>query len=216
MKEIPHFFSVTIFDLWRYFAFSGNPKERPCRSPFRPDINPSFSVREDGIVYFDFAEQHGGNVVDFAQRAMALESKQEALQWLKKFSTRDLSSFPIAQQREITRLPKILRPVTLPPLRPGAEYELQDLAQLRFLGLPGLRLATARKLLSFTELENQIAWVVADQTCFNAQARTLTGVTWSNDNKVKGFVGNCGSWPIGVIESMPFANIVLCEGTPDR
>jgi hypothetical protein len=38
----------TIPVLWRMFNLKGKPA-KSCRSPFRPDQNPSFSVSDDGL-----------------------------------------------------------------------------------------------------------------------------------------------------------------------
>src|ERR1700741_1219425 len=38
---------------------------KSCRSPFRPDHSPSFSVYNDGKLFMDFATGDKGDVIDF-------------------------------------------------------------------------------------------------------------------------------------------------------
>lgn len=210
--------AITIFDLWLHFGYRGNPHENPCRSPFRRDFNPSFSVGADGKLFHDFATGQGGAVVQFVMLATGL-SKSNACKWLIQFHRRQPQAIALAPRPLPTtesRGPKPLCDLRLPTLDSGTDAQFQQLAQLRGLSVAGLRLASSRGFLGFTDLESQPALVVTDATNYNAQARMLSGGNWpSTDRKVKGFVGNCGSWPIGIREAKPFPGLLVVEGTPD-
>jgi hypothetical protein len=71
--------------------------------------------------------------------------------------------------------------------------------------------------------------VITDRTRRNAQARRLDGQRWHyawnvetqqwfpvepthRRRKVRGFLGNRASWPVGLEEAQPFAGIALVEG----
>jgi hypothetical protein len=65
--------------------FPGHVVEKSCRSPFRSDRNPSFSVYADGRRWKDFGTEEGGDVVDFVAKALD-ESKSEAAKILIQWS----------------------------------------------------------------------------------------------------------------------------------
>ncbi len=64
---------LTIYDLWRIFGIKGKPA-RSCRSPFREDKNPSFSVSPDGLLWRDFATDEGGGIINFIAKAKDLNT----------------------------------------------------------------------------------------------------------------------------------------------
>lgn len=65
---------LCIPDLWHRFNLSGKPKTS-CRSPFREDRKPSFSVSRDGRLFHDFATGEGGDAIEFLRRATGLSRK---------------------------------------------------------------------------------------------------------------------------------------------
>ena len=56
----------TIADIWNAFGFAGVPKSS-CKSPFREDRTPSFSIFDDGRAFADHATSEGGDVIEFAR-----------------------------------------------------------------------------------------------------------------------------------------------------
>jgi DNA primase len=68
---------LTIFDLWKLLRLDGTPKPS-CRSPFREDRNPSFSIYDHGRRWKDFATGKGGDVVDFCSQARNLSKEDGA------------------------------------------------------------------------------------------------------------------------------------------
>ena len=65
---------LTIPELWRLLNLPGNPG-RSCRSPFREDHNPSFSIYDSGHLWKDHGTGLGGDA-DFRAAACNL-SKTE-------------------------------------------------------------------------------------------------------------------------------------------
>ena len=59
---------VTISAAWHALGLPGAPRAI-CRSPFRDDRHPSFSVTNDSV-WHDFATGHGGDVVAFVKHAV--------------------------------------------------------------------------------------------------------------------------------------------------
>jgi len=70
-----------LLDIWIVWEAAGLPRPASkdwgtcgvVSSPFRDDKNPSFSVKRDGKVYFDHAEDEGGDVIEFIKRAYNLD-----------------------------------------------------------------------------------------------------------------------------------------------
>ena len=60
--------------LWQLLNLPGKPA-RSCRSPFREDRNPSFSVYEDGRKWKDHATGQGGDAADFVAMALGISNE---------------------------------------------------------------------------------------------------------------------------------------------
>ena len=66
---------LLILVLWVMLDLPGKPGRR-CRSPFREDRNPSFSVYDGGRRWKDHATGEGGDAVDFLRRALNLSNEE--------------------------------------------------------------------------------------------------------------------------------------------
>jgi hypothetical protein len=73
--------AFSIADAWRMLGYEGEPK-RACKSPFREDRTPSFSIHNDGKSWKDHATGDGGDVVEFVK--LAVGGYAEARDWLKE------------------------------------------------------------------------------------------------------------------------------------
>ena len=62
---------LRIPELWRMLGLPGEAA-KSCRSPFREDTNPSFSVFDDGRKFKDHATGESGDAIDFLARARNL------------------------------------------------------------------------------------------------------------------------------------------------
>lgn len=77
LKEV-----LTIPVIWYRLALPGQPS-RSCRSPFREDKKPSFSVYDDGMRWKDFSTGEGGDVIDFLAKAENNSPKEAFKRFLK-------------------------------------------------------------------------------------------------------------------------------------
>jgi hypothetical protein len=59
---------VSVPALWERYGFNGNPS-KSCKSPFREDTNPSFSVFENGRRWKDHGTGDGGDAITFIEKA---------------------------------------------------------------------------------------------------------------------------------------------------
>jgi DNA primase len=73
---------ITIADAWSMLGLSGEPKPS-CKSPFREEKSPSFSVHADGRAFKDHATGEGGDVVEFIRLAIGGDHR-DVRQWLKE------------------------------------------------------------------------------------------------------------------------------------
>ena len=67
--------------VWRLCGFEGKPS-LCCRSPFREDRNPSFSVYDDGLRWKDFASGEAGDAIDFLGKARGIENREAVREFL--------------------------------------------------------------------------------------------------------------------------------------
>ncbi|MDB4433965.1 bifunctional DNA primase/polymerase [Akkermansiaceae bacterium] len=69
-----------IHDAWEDLELPGEPSES-CQSPFRDDLNPSFSVFDAGRKWKDHGTDEHGDVFDFVQKVTGFEA-YNALLWI--------------------------------------------------------------------------------------------------------------------------------------
>ncbi len=205
---------IGIPQVWAYFNLPGEPK-RACKSPFRDDSKPSFSVNEDGTLFHDFATGEAGDAVDFFQFASGLSRSESCKRFiaLAGGSPTPTPSAPRPHPKPAETKPK---PV-LPAFRPGTLADFVELAIRRNIGREGLEFAGERGLLQFATLKDCPSWIITDSARVNAQARRMDGQPWEHIGGAKAWTlpGSWASWPVGIREAQPFPAIALCEGGPD-
>lgn len=207
-----------VFDiprLWDALRLPGQPATS-CKSPFRDDRKPSFSVSEDGKLWHDFATDEAGDVVAFLAKATGTdlsEAGKELIRMNGKGGVMLSLAMPsIRPEKE--HKPSLL--LSLPyDLRMGTEREIRALSALRGMHPDGLALASAGGGLRFATVKGQQAWLVVSSCGRNAQARRLDGQPWLCGSKAYTFPHAQASIPIGWerIEQCPF--VALVEGAPD-
>ena len=206
---------LNIHDLWNHFGFEGEAKNS-CRSPFRDDNKPSFSVNADGTLWHDFATGEGGDTVGFFQRATGLSQRAACRKFIELAGGR-ITAWPRAPRQQAMPAEAKPKPV-FPGFNVGTDADFQQLADLRQICREGLALASERGLLGFTRLKGFPSWIVTDSARVNAQARRMDGQTWEDlEGRPKAYTlpGAWASWPIGISEAQRYPVIALCEGGPD-
>src|SRR5258705_6952342 len=80
IEEAKTRFTITV--LWRMFNLRGDPGS-PCRSPFREDRSPSFSVFDDGRRWSDHATHERGDAIDFLAKIKGISNAEAFIEVLK-------------------------------------------------------------------------------------------------------------------------------------
>jgi len=204
--------ALDIFSLWEALALPGRPG-KSCRSPFREDRKPSFSIFDNGRAFKDHSTGEAGGLVEFVQLAAGLDNS-EACRYLIELANTGSAAAPIIQSRPARE--EKSRPFTLPRIDSGDIQELDTLARSR--GLPlfaGIQILINRQQLAFyTSLEGR-AWAVYDRIGQVAQARLLSE-QWAAGMKAKTLPGSRASWPVGASTITHKTELVyFCEGGPD-
>ena len=212
---------LTIPDLWHRLDLRGKPG-RSCRSPFREDRNPSFSVYDDGRKWKDHGKAHGsddgGDAVDFLARALNL-SNEDACRKLIELAgvIPHIPHFPREEKHADGAEEKAKKRRQWPLFEAPAGAEIKVIAELRGLSIEGVSLAADRGLLRCANSREGQAWIITDSRRVNAQARRLDGQTWTHIGGKKAWTlpGSEAKWPVGLREASSFPAIALVEGSAD-
>jgi hypothetical protein len=211
----------TIPILWRMFNLPGKPA-KSCRSPFREDRSPSFSVSEDGLRWIDFANGERGDGIDFLAKIKGISSAEAFIEF------REMSEGTVAESvsnRRQTKPEPRREPLKLDGIEACTNGDLWEIAKLRRIHIEGLRLALARKLLfSYEDPYQGPCWLITDDARRNAIYRRMDGKRFhfreatedrKEGPKSKTVKGSEANWPIGIAQASAFPAIALCEGGPD-
>jgi CHC2 zinc finger len=220
---------ITIPVLWRMFNLRGDPGS-PCRSPFREDRSPSFSVCYEGRGWKDHATAEGGDAIDFLAKIKGI-SREEAFVSFLELVDKDIGSYKhqanstLDADQRLTSERKTHKILTLEGIERCSVGDLYQIAKLRFIPLVGLRLAHERKLLfMYTDPYQGRCWLITDDARRNAIYRRLDGKRFhyrevtedkKEGPKSKTFLHSEANWPIGIAQASSFPTIALCEGAPD-
>lgn len=209
---------VGIADAWRALSLKGEPG-RACRSPLREDRHASFSISDDGRLWFDHGTGEGGDVVDFIANALGC-STRAAIARLKELAGGGLND-PICP-RPNARKPasKTSQSKPLPDLTVPTVSDVQALAKLRgFPSSAAFEIAAARGLLRMADIDDWFghgrAWVLTDDARLNAQARRLDGQPWKATGKKSHTLRSDAAYPIGLAAVGDRPVVALAEGEPD-
>lgn len=214
---------VPISAAWRAFGLPGEPR-RSCRSPFREDRHPSFSVSQDDRLWRDHATGEGGDVVAFVSRALACDAG-EAIRRVLELAGGISTPATLAPRLSASKPPaKAFDGLAGLELRKPSLREVMRIAEARAWPMfVGLEIAADRGLLLTADVPHRgevfPAWIVTDNARKSAQARRLDGKPWLCEGhafKSKSLRADAEHPPglADVVENNR-AGVLLCEGEPD-
>lgn len=203
--------AIDISTLWLALGLPGEPKKN-CRSPFRDDLKPSFSISDDGKVFYDHGTGEGGDVITFLMHATGCSPGAAARKLIQ------LASVTLTQPKARSKTRKNLR---LPALAMPSVGDLAEIQRVR--GWPcfaGLEIAAQRGLLHrctmIDEGISRAAWAITDSARRSVQVRRMDGRLWTRIGaKAWTLGGSIAGWPIGAADIGDKQIVLLCEGGPD-
>jgi hypothetical protein len=211
-------------EVWRILQLPGAPGAL-CRSPFREDRNPSFSVFKDGLRWNDFATGEHGDAIEFLRKARGLTNGEAVRQFLELANGRCLDPVPIIRAEKAIR--ETQKP-DLSGLREGSRAEFNALAGSRNISLKAVEIAHDMELLRFGSVKGYSSWIATDCSGWCAEARRLDRKPFPAcrsaqrelpERKAHTIYGSKKTWPVGIEPQSEyrhaFDTIALVEGGPD-
>jgi len=206
---------VRIPEVWQRLGLPGTPG-KSCRSPFRAEKSPSFSVYDEGRKWKDFSTNEGGDVIDFVAHACNVHA-QEATRRFLAIAGEPVSIAPM--KAESSRAGAL----ALPVLHRGDDREIMALAQARCLRPDAITLGRSLNTLTFADVCGFPCWLLTDTARMIAEARRLDGKVFPavgplGERKAHTIKGSAKAWPAGVavLATLPsFRAVMIVEGGPD-
>jgi hypothetical protein len=186
---------LLIPEVWQKLGLQGKPAAS-CRSPFREDKNPSFSISKDGKRWKDYGTGQGGDVIDFIAMARQITTAEA----LKVFLELAGVPVPVKGRSPQSGAPRgtsfkekvtALLPPQEPPQREGLRVPLQNgteadrrlVAETRRITLEAVSTALALRTLTFYIVQGYRCWLLVDAE----ERRCTLRTSWN--------AGMCCPWP---------------------
>lgn len=211
--------------VWTALCLPGEMPRRGtgvCRSPFRPDKHPSFSIYDGGQRWKDQASGEGGDVIDFIARAEGRERRDAIHRFLEMAGVPAEAPPPPPRRRAAGPAhPDVAA------LRWPTDEEVEKIARLRRLDPRAVLSAACFGTLRAGRYKDYDVWGLVDgppgERPRLAEVRTFDGTpipTYDCPEGVKSLTlrGSKKDWPIGasaLAEPGPWRAVLLCEGMPD-
>jgi hypothetical protein len=197
---------------WRILGLPGEPA-RTCKSPFREDKKPSFSVyrAKDSERWHDQGTGEGGDVVDFWAKAKGI-TVQEAI--IRLGAMTGMAEPPPHSRYTVSII------VWPPDFLPPTELECRSLGMLRELPAGAFDLAKRLGFLKVGTHRGELLWWLTDASRKGAEGKTFTGdPCLASGKKTVALPGTSKSWCYGLKSDCPewdaMKKIILVEGLPD-
>ena len=204
----------TIPDLWPMLQLEGQPKTS-CRSPFRDDSSPSFSIFDDGKAWCDHGTGEGGDTIEFIKTALQSDYKAVRRWLMERMGV--AQPIPAVAKACVKATPKTQRKIQWPSrLESCNRDDWAQLADARGYSHQGIHIMDQCGALRFTDADGHRAFVVTDERMRVAEIRRLDGKDWSNGSKAFPLKGVDKSLLLGspLIEKHT-ERVMLIEGATD-
>jgi hypothetical protein len=208
----------SIADVWEMFRLPGEPKPS-CKSPFREDRSPSFSIHGGGKAWTDHATGDGGDVVEFIRHAIDGDHKA-VREWLRERLGIDYHDHgPVTAPSKPATAPQAPKSIDWPAeLVEGTQPTWEAFAKHRGLTFPAVHAMVQSGILRFCKLpDGSKCYVVTDGSHRAAEIRRLDGKPFG-ESKAYPLRGVMKSWLPGLelLKQAPKTTAVLItEGATD-
>ena len=208
----------SIGDAWEMFRLPGEPKAS-CKSPFREDRSPSFSIHHDGKAWTDHATGDGGDVVEFIRHAIDGDHKA-VREWLRERLGIDYHDHGHATApSRPAKAPQAPKSIDWPgELVEGTQATWEAFANRRGLTFPAVYSMVQLGILRFIKLpDGSKCYAITDDSRRAAEIRRLDGKPFG-ESKAYPLRGVMKSWLPGLelLKAAPRETAVLItEGATD-
>jgi hypothetical protein len=164
----------TIAEVWAAFGYAGEPKAS-CKSPFREDKRPSFSIYNHGRSWTDHTTGESGDVIEFARHALGGCDHKAVRDWFgERIGIDHLDYFPVT--RKPVKVPETHKRIEWPgDLLEGTEATWVGFAELRELTYPTVWTLVKSGILRFTKIKGIKCYVITDNERRAAEIRRMDG-----------------------------------------
>lgn len=209
--------TYTIADVWLALRLEGTPKPS-CKSPFREDRSPSFSIFDNGRAWFDHATAEGGDVIEFIRHALD-GSHNDAREWLRERIGIDrLDYWPETKPRRSIAEPKPSKLIDWPAeLVEGTTETWEAFAKLRGLTYSATWVLVQAGILRFCKIDGIKCFVITDASRHAAEIRRVDRKPFGQ-SKAYPLPGVDKSWMPGLEllrQAPPSTAILITEGATD-
>jgi hypothetical protein len=200
----------SIADAWHLLGLDGEPKSS-CKSPFREDRSPSFSIHSSGKAWTDHATGDGGDVVEFIRFAIGGDHK-DVREWLRaRIGSYTAPTAP-------AKAPQTAKVIQWPgELLEGTKATWDAFAKHRGLTFPAVHAMVQAGILRFTIVNGAKCYVITDDSHRAAEMRRMDGKPFG-ESKAYPLRGVDKSWLPGIelLHQAPKTTAVLItEGATD-
>ncbi len=205
----------TIADCWSILGLPGEPKHS-CRSPFRDERTPSFSIHSDGKAWTDHGTGEGGDVVEFIRHAIGGDHRA-VREWLReRIGQPDYGT--ITHTRTTTKAAQSVKAIEWPAdLIEGAQATWEGFARRRGLTFSAVHVMVAAGILRFCKIDGTKCFVVTDHLRRAAEIRRMDGSLFGK-SKTYPLPGVDKSWLPGaelLTDAPSHVSILITEGATD-
>lgn len=215
---------LRIPQLWAMLNLPGFPPRNGtgvCRSPFRPDNKPSFSIFDDGRRWKDQATGGGGGAVEFIVQAEGRERRDATRRFL------ELAGMPVVPAQPA---PQVAGNTPDHPdvsaLHRPTDDEIRTIADGRRLNPDAVGAIAYLGILCTGNVDGHHVWALVDGPLGEppriAEIRRMDSKRIPTRDipegvKSKTLRGSKKDWPIGasLLASGNWRAVLLCEGMPD-
>jgi len=210
--------AYTIPDAWQMLRLPGEPKPS-CRSPFRDERTPSFTIFDDGKAWKDHATGDGGDVIEFILHAIGGDHRA-VRDWLKE--RLGIDYYDHGDGKTPSRPAKVAtasKPIQWPAeLIEGTTATWKAFADRREITYAATWAMVQSGVLRFMKLKDGTkCFVATDPENRSAEIRRLDGMTFGT-SKAFPLPGVNKSWPVGCEQlrhAPATASVLITEGATD-
>lgn len=191
----------TVAELWEILDLPGAPKAS-CKSPFREDHSPSFSIHSDGKAWTDHGTGEGGDVVQFLMQALGIDHLGARHWFADKMNIPSGSALPASKPATASKPRKT---ISWPgEIIEGSQATWNAFAKHRGFTYPATWAMVKTGLLRFVKIDGMKCFIVTDNARRAAEIRRIDGQPF----------GKCKAFPLPGVDKTWLPGAGLLRDAP--